>query len=384
LVLKPEAEPERGPSRDPALAARLPNANARVARAHWLPAPVPLNMDKYRKVDKPKSTEAAAEDEIRVTAVGSVSAYISRAAKVFNELEKPKVVIRATGGALTKAVTLTEVIKRRFKGLHQITSLGSVEIVDEYEPLEEGLDRVTDTRTVSVLDITLSKEALDSSDKGYQPPIDEALVTDFDPEQVGKGRGRGKGRGKGKGKGEKGKGKSKDKGDSAPKGKDKGKGKAAESSSKGKGKDKGKDASEPKGKGKGKDKGKDASEPKGKGKSKGKGKDEPSKGNSKDTYDKGKSKSKGYGKYDSYGDDSYDSYGYGKSSSKGKKGKSSSYGDDSYGYGKSGGKGKSKSYDDSYGYGKSGGKGKSKSYDDSYGYGKSGGKGKSKSSGYGY
>jgi len=325
-------------------------------------------MDKYRKVDKPKSTEAAAEDEIRVTAVGSVSAYVSRAAKVFNELEKPKVVIRATGSALTKAVTLTEVIKRRFKGLHQITSCGSVEIVDEYEPLEEGLDRVTDTRTVSVLDITLSKEALDSSDKGYQPPIDEALVTDFDPEQVGKGRGRGKGRGKGKGKGEKGKGKSKSKGDSAPKGKDKGKGKAAESSSKGKGKDKGKDASEPKGKGK----------------SKGKGKDEPSKGKSKDTYDKGKSKSKGYGKYDSYGDDSYDSYGYGKSSSKGKKGKSSSYGDDSYGYGKSGGKGKSKSYDDSYGYGKSGGKGKSKSYDDSYGYGKSGGKGKSKSSGYGY
>jgi len=203
-------------------------------------------MDKYRKVDKPKSTEAVAEDEIRVTSAGSVSAYISRAAKVFNELEKPKVVIKATGGALTKAVTLTEVIKRRFKGLHQITSLGSVEIVDEYEPLEEGLEMVTDTRTVAVLDITLSKEALDSSDKGYQPPIDEALVTDFDPEQVGKGRGRGKGRGKGKGKGEKGKGKSKGEGKSAPKGKgkdkDKGKGKAAEPSSKGKGKGKGKAA----------------------------------------------------------------------------------------------------------------------------------------------
>ncbi|CAK0876505.1 unnamed protein product [Prorocentrum cordatum] len=268
-------------------------------------------MDKYRKVDKPKSAEVAAEDEIRVTAAGSVSAYVSRAAKVFNELEKPKVVIRATGGALTKAVTLTEVIKRRFKGLHQITNLGSVEIEDEYEPLEEGLEMVTDTRTVAVLDITLSKEALDSSDKGYQPPIDEALVTDFDPEQVGKGRGRGKGRGKGKGKGEKGKGKGKGKEESASKGK-----------GKGKGKDKGKDASEPKGKGKGKDKGKDSSEPKGKGKDKGKakGKDESSKGKGKSTYESGKSKSKGYGKYDSYGYDSYDSYGYGKSSSKGQDG----------------------------------------------------------------
>merc|ERR1719327_365936 len=156
-------------------------------------------MDKYRKVAKPKTTENIAEDEIRVTAAGSVSAYVSRVAKVYNELEKPKVVIKATGGALTKAVTLAEVVKRRFKGLHQITSVGSTEVVDEYEPLEEGLEMVTDTRTVAVLDVTLSKDPLDSSDKGYQPPIDEALVSDFDPEQLAKSRGRGKGRGKGKG-----------------------------------------------------------------------------------------------------------------------------------------------------------------------------------------
>merc|ERR1712173_458401 len=76
------------------------------------------------------------------TAAGSVSAYVSRAAKVFNELEKPQVCIKASGNALTKAVTLAEVVKRRFKDLHQITTLGSTQIVDEYEPLEEGLDKV--------------------------------------------------------------------------------------------------------------------------------------------------------------------------------------------------------------------------------------------------
>merc|ERR1719337_602616 len=86
--------------------------------------------------------------------------------KVYGELEKPKVVIKATGNALTKAVTAAEVIKRRFKGLHQITALGSVEIVDEYEPLEEGLEKVTDTRTVSTIEITLSKDALDTANKG--------------------------------------------------------------------------------------------------------------------------------------------------------------------------------------------------------------------------
>merc|ERR1712060_161879 len=166
--------------------------------------------------------------EIRVTAAGSVSAYVSRAAKVVNELEKQQVVIKATGNALTKAVTLAEVIKRRFKDLHQITSLGRTEIVDEYEPLEEGLDRVTDTRTVSVVEITLSKEPLDTSDKGYQPPIDASLVTEVDPEEMTKprgGRGRGKGRGKGKSKG-------KGKDGEAPTGKGKGK--------KGKGKGEGK------------------------------------------------------------------------------------------------------------------------------------------------
>merc|ERR1711879_1126598 len=111
--------------------------------------------------------------------------------------------IKATGNALTKAVTLAEVVKRRFKDLHQITALLSTEIVDEYEPLEEGLDKVIDTRSVPVIEITLSKEKLDTSDKGYQPPLDASEVTEFDSEEMLKprGRGRGTGRGKGKGKG---------------------------------------------------------------------------------------------------------------------------------------------------------------------------------------
>eukprot|EP00406_Dinophysis_acuminata_P052321 CAMPEP_0179302542 /NCGR_PEP_ID=MMETSP0797-20121207/48120_1 /TAXON_ID=47934 /ORGANISM="Dinophysis acuminata, Strain DAEP01" /LENGTH=218 /DNA_ID=CAMNT_0021012079 /DNA_START=20 /DNA_END=673 /DNA_ORIENTATION=+ len=215
-------------------------------------------MDKYRKVEKPKDSAVKDDDEIRVTAAGNVSAYVSRAAKVFNELEKQQVVIKATGNALTKAVTLAEIVKRRFKDLHQITSLGSTEIVDEYEPLEEGLDKVTDTRNVSVIEIKLSKEPLDTSDKGYQAPIDESLVQEYDPEQMSKlrGRGRGKGRGKGKSKG-KGAADDGDDDDEEPaKGKGKGKGK-----SKGKGKGKGKAEAEisddddevpAKGKGKGK------------------------------------------------------------------------------------------------------------------------------------
>ena len=114
-------------------------------------------MDKYRRIEKVKETVVKDDDEIRVTAVGSVAAYVTRAATVYNELNKEQVVIKASGNALTRAVTLAEVVKRRFKGLHQITSVGITEIVDEYEPLEEGLDKVTDTRSVSIIEIKLSK-----------------------------------------------------------------------------------------------------------------------------------------------------------------------------------------------------------------------------------
>jgi len=205
-------------------------------------------MDKYRRVPKQKETEAKPDNEIRVTAVGSVSAYVSFAAKVFNEMSKDDLVVKATGNALAKAVTLAEVIKRRFKGLHQLTSVTTQEIVDEYEPLEEGLDRVIDKRNVAYVEITLSKTELDTKHVGYQAPLDESMVVEYDAEEMtrsrGRGRGgRGKGRGKGKsigsdGKGKKGSGKSKSKSKSPGKGKDsssKGKGKAK---SKGKGKSK--------------------------------------------------------------------------------------------------------------------------------------------------
>merc|ERR1712187_866023 len=147
-----------------------------------------------------------------------------------NDESKSTITITGKGHAIPKAVTLAEVAKRRFKGLHQITSLSTTEIVDEYEPLEEGLDKVMDTRTLSCIEIKLSKEAMDTSDKGYQAPLPDSEVTDYDPEKAAAGRGRGRGKGRGKGK-SKGKGKGKGKGKS--KGKDKGKGK-------GKGKDKGK------------------------------------------------------------------------------------------------------------------------------------------------
>ena len=39
--------------------------------------------------------------------------------------------------------------------------------MDEYEPLEEGLDHLRFTRIVTMLEITLSKDARNTSDVGY-------------------------------------------------------------------------------------------------------------------------------------------------------------------------------------------------------------------------
>lgn len=164
-------------------------------------------MDKYRRVAKDKfANKETPEDEIRVTATGRTATYVTYAGKLFNEKELKELTIKATGTALSTAVTVAEIIKRRFKGLHQMTHLGSTEIVDEYEPLEEGLDRVTDIRQVSFIEITLSKNSLDMKDKGYQAPICDDLVKEVSPEEMARSRGRARRKG-GKGKGEKGKGK---------------------------------------------------------------------------------------------------------------------------------------------------------------------------------
>merc|ERR1712060_467288 len=68
-------------------------------------------------------------------------------------------------------------------GLHQLNKISHITIVDEYEPLEEGLDHLKFTRIVTMLEITLSKVAKNTNDVGYQPPIDESEVQEYSERQ---------------------------------------------------------------------------------------------------------------------------------------------------------------------------------------------------------
>ncbi|KAE9620959.1 putative DNA/RNA-binding protein Alba [Lupinus albus] len=136
--------------------------------------------------------------------------YITYAMTLLQEKGSNEIVFKAMGRAINKTVTIVELIKRRIVGLHQNTAIGSTDITDTWEPLEEGLLPLETTRHVSMITITLSKNELNTSSVGYQPPLPADQVkpsTDFDyegevsPNGRGRGRGRG-GRGRGRARGD--------------------------------------------------------------------------------------------------------------------------------------------------------------------------------------
>ncbi|KAF7140784.1 hypothetical protein RHSIM_Rhsim06G0013500 [Rhododendron simsii] len=162
-------------------------------------------MDRYQKVEKPRAETPIDENEIRITSQGRMRSYITYAMTLLQEKGSTEIVFKAMGRAINKTVTMVELIKRRIAGLHQITSISSIDITDTWEPLEEGLLPLETTRHVSMIKITLSKTELNLSSVGYQPPLPADQVKalpefDYDGEGSPTGRGRGRG-GRGRGRG---------------------------------------------------------------------------------------------------------------------------------------------------------------------------------------
>uniref|UniRef100_A0A1D1XPJ0 Alba-like protein C9orf23 n=1 Tax=Anthurium amnicola TaxID=1678845 RepID=A0A1D1XPJ0_9ARAE len=164
-------------------------------------------MDRYQRVEKPREETPISENEIRITTLGRMRSYISYATTLLEEKGSDEIVFKAMGRAINKTVMIVELIKRRIVGLHQNTSIGSSDITDTWEPLEEGLLPLETTRHVSVIAITLSKKELDTSSVGYQSPLPVDQVKplaefyhegDISPDVRSRGRGaRGRGRGRG-------------------------------------------------------------------------------------------------------------------------------------------------------------------------------------------
>ncbi|KAI3725507.1 hypothetical protein L1987_65297 [Smallanthus sonchifolius] len=162
-----------------------------------------IGMDRYQKVEKPRAEQPIDENEIRITSQGRTRNYITYAMSLLQDKGSSEIVFKAMGRAINKTVTIVELIKRRIVGLHQITSIGSTDITDTWEPLEEGLLPLETTRHVSMIIVTLSKNELNTSSIGYQLPLpaDQVKVAtefEYDGEVSPTARGRGRG-GRGRG-----------------------------------------------------------------------------------------------------------------------------------------------------------------------------------------
>ncbi|XP_061573860.1 ribonuclease P protein subunit p25-like protein [Cololabis saira] len=84
-------------------------------------------------------------------------------------------VFTASGRGVSKAVTCAEIVKRRVKGLHQLTRVQYGTVVEVWDPLEPagtgaGLDSLTVRRNQPTVWILLSRDPLDRSQPGYQAP----------------------------------------------------------------------------------------------------------------------------------------------------------------------------------------------------------------------
>eukprot|EP01083_Nonionella_stella_P029841 82000_1 len=162
---------------------------------------------KYKKKKKPEQQPSIDPNEVRIKGnQGHVKRYVDYACALLDgkrvdkqaeenkeaqdgdEAPKPvepkkfdTIVLKATGRAINKAVTTAEVVKRRVGGLHQITSLETLEITDVWEPLEEGLKEVETKRRVASITIKLSRDEtdIDMNAIGYQQPISADAIKPF-------------------------------------------------------------------------------------------------------------------------------------------------------------------------------------------------------------
>ena len=82
------------------------------------------------------------------------------------------------GEAIYKIITIAELVRLRVKGLHQVNDIFCREFIDEYEPLEEGLDHLKFKRKVACFQIILFKDEqkVDKHFYGYQEMLPDKEV----------------------------------------------------------------------------------------------------------------------------------------------------------------------------------------------------------------
>ena len=81
--------------------------------------------------------------------------------------------IKAAEKLMDRALWVSEVLRRKVEGLHQIINITEKRIVDTWEPKEEGLVTVKQERFLTILEVTLTKKPTAEQHKhaGYHAPL---------------------------------------------------------------------------------------------------------------------------------------------------------------------------------------------------------------------
>eukprot|EP00826_Nyctotherus_ovalis_P009599 TRINITY_DN1253_c0_g1_i1.p1 TRINITY_DN1253_c0_g1~~TRINITY_DN1253_c0_g1_i1.p1 ORF type:complete len:203 (+),score=23.61 TRINITY_DN1253_c0_g1_i1:1707-2315(+) len=132
----------------------------------------PINLRcrlKHIAMAEKKSQAKEPANEIRVTGTTYIRTYLAYVARLFEE-KHDTVVVKAIGNAIPRAVNLGLLVRKRFKGIHQIAEVSMIDLNDR--------DR---TRKVALISITLSKKSLDKSHIGYAAPLPDSEVVEYKP-----------------------------------------------------------------------------------------------------------------------------------------------------------------------------------------------------------
>lgn len=109
--------------------------------------------------------------EMRVKEGSKIRNLLGFALSRLHEATTSQVLFSGMGRAMTKTITCAEIMKRKVRGLHQVSKLQYKTVTELWESCESGQSvQMTIHRTVPSICILLSKEPLNPLEPGYQPP----------------------------------------------------------------------------------------------------------------------------------------------------------------------------------------------------------------------
>uniref|UniRef100_A0A2R5LHC9 Putative ribonuclease p protein n=1 Tax=Ornithodoros turicata TaxID=34597 RepID=A0A2R5LHC9_9ACAR len=118
---------------------------------------------------------------MKVNANCKIRNILGFAITAFKDATKKQMVFSGSGHGINKMITCVEIMKRKFKNLHQLNKICYQKIDEIWEPKTEDLDKLKVEREIPAMHILLSKEPLDTNEFGYQGPGSASISRSNEP-----------------------------------------------------------------------------------------------------------------------------------------------------------------------------------------------------------